>query len=177
MARYQRKATLKARSETPRVRKTYSVSGRWTEYLARSGHVPVVNAFLDYYKDLDLTDTEAMFIIHLMSYKWDEQHPFPTYAKIAEVMHLKEDSLRRMTLRLQNAGFLRREKVDGRKVFDLTPLFEKLTECVKESQPNIEIESDVAKKKSKKPRGPRISQADLALLLGGTVNTSAPTDE
>lgn len=149
MARYQRKSNLRARSETPRPRKAYSVSGRWTEYLARTGHVPVVNAFLDYYKDLDIKDTEAMFLIHLMSYKWDEQHPFPTYAKIAEVMHLKEDSLRRMTLRLQNAGLIRRDKADGRKVFDLTPLFDRLTEVVKQSQPDIEPEDDSDKSKQK----------------------------
>lgn len=46
----------------------------------------MVNVFLESYRVLkpyDLTYGEAMFVIHLMQFKWTEKPPFPKYKTIS----------------------------------------------------------------------------------------------
>ena len=59
---------------------------RWTPKLAEAKFTPIPKAFLDYYGDLypKITSAEAIFIVHLLSFKWDERLPFPGFKTIAK---------------------------------------------------------------------------------------------
>lgn len=109
-----------------------SVGARWTPKLARN-FTPVSLAFLELYRDLPrgagrkrrvrrgdmdaadrgLTPTEALLIVHLISYKWDERAPFPTLATLAKRMGLTTRAVRNALSSLESMGYLRRE-VDKR---------------------------------------------------------------
>jgi hypothetical protein len=110
--------------------KKYSPSQAWTPLLAQTGYVPVVRAFLDNYSSLrpyPLTSGEALFVIHLMKYKWGEAAPFPAYKTIAILMGISPKMARRHAQSLQQKGYLIREVRKGRpNLFDLRPLFTQL---------------------------------------------------
>jgi Helix-turn-helix domain len=108
----------------------YSIAKAWTPRLAKTRFVPVVRAFLENYstlKPFPISHGEAMFIIHLMQYKWDEASPFPGYKRIAKFMGVSDKMVRRYALSLQQKGYLirvaRRSKTN---LFDLRRLFDAL---------------------------------------------------
>ena len=107
-----------------------SIADRWTKSLAKDGFVPVVNYFLDHYHELkpyDLTHGEAMFVIHLMRYKWDKESPYPAFKTLAELMGVSDKQTRRYAQRLETKNLLRREFQKGSpNKFDLKPLFRAL---------------------------------------------------
>lgn len=97
--------------EKPRDR---SVAARWSDRLAQFTPIPLF--FLKNYAKIGAADgqtglnpSEAMVIIQLMSFKWDERAPFPTVGKIAEQTNLKERSIREIIRRLEGLGLIRRE--------------------------------------------------------------------
>ena len=103
-----------------------SVADRWTPALSRAGHVPIVRTFLRSYSSLTppLTVGEAMFVIHLMDYKWDAGKPFPGYGTIARYMGISAKMARRHAQNLEKKKYLVRElRVAQTNKFDLTPLF------------------------------------------------------
>src|ERR1700722_5875538 len=68
-----------------------SHAARWKhERLFSRGYLAVPIAFLEHYARLKkyggLTHAEAMFILHVMSFKWGERAPFPSYATLAKRM-------------------------------------------------------------------------------------------
>jgi hypothetical protein len=89
----------------------YSASRRWTPALAAGGHVPVVRAFLEHYASMQppLNNSEAMFVIHLMSFKWSDGAPYPSYRTLAKRMGCTEKQVRRHAKALESVGYLRRE--------------------------------------------------------------------
>ena len=107
-----------------------SIADRWTKSLAKDGFVPVVNYFLDHYHELkpyDLTHGEAMFVIHLMRYKWDKASPYPAFKTLAERMGVSDKQTRRYAQKLETKNLLRREFQKGSpNKFDLSPLFRAL---------------------------------------------------
>lgn len=107
-----------------------SIANRWSESLEEDGFVAVVNNFLDYYYELkpyNLTHGEAMFVIHLMSYKWTEDSPYPAFRTLAKLMGVSDKQTRRYAKSLETKKLLRREFRTGLpNKFDLNPLFRAL---------------------------------------------------
>lgn len=91
----------------------------------------VPNRFLTNYASLrpePLTAGEALFVLQLMSFKWDKALPFPSYKTIAKRMGITDKMVRRYAQSLDRKGYLRRqyqERATNR--FDLTGLFEALS--------------------------------------------------
>jgi hypothetical protein len=110
-------------------RRTYSA--RWKhELLFKKGYVVVPTAFLRHYAALTphcLTSGEALFVLHLMEFKWDEDAPFPGYKTLAQRMGISHKMARRHAQSLDQKKFLKREVRTGQtNKFDLTPLFDRL---------------------------------------------------
>ncbi len=104
----------------------FKIGARWSQRLAKDGFVPVVNHFLDHYhalKPCSLTHSEAMFVIHLIRYKWDESAPYPGYKTLAKQMGVSHKSARRYAKALEDKKYLRRtiRRAETNK-FDLSPL-------------------------------------------------------
>jgi hypothetical protein len=116
----------------------YSIARAWTPALAKSRFVPVVRAFLENYSSLkpfSLTHGEAMFVIHLMQYKWDEAAPFPGYKRIARLMGVSDKMVRRYALSLEQKGYLLRvARRSTTNRFDLRRLFAVLEKTIAEQQ-------------------------------------------
>jgi len=104
----------------------FKIGVRWSDKLAKDGFVPVVNHFLDHYhalKPCDLTHSEAMFIIHLIRYKWNEMAPYPGYKTLAKQMGVSHKSARRYAQSLEAKGYLRRRvRIAETNRFDISPL-------------------------------------------------------
>jgi DNA replication protein len=113
-------------------KKRNRVAERWTPKLAGTNHTPVVNAFLTSYAKLGISQAEAMFILHLMSFKWDEKAPFPSNRLMAERMGIQVRRVRAIAQSLEDKNLLRRNERRRERdrsetnTFDLKPLFEKL---------------------------------------------------
>jgi hypothetical protein len=97
-----------------------------------SGFLVVPHKFLRQYARLrpaPLTSGEALFVLHLMSFKWNEAAPFPTYKRIAGYMGVSDKMARRYAQSLQRKGYLRRQfRTRATNAFDLTDLFNALPE-------------------------------------------------
>src|SRR5207247_9151937 len=65
-----------------------SVHDKWTRLLLEQGYIPVARVFLRNYSRLDppLTPREAVFVIHLMDFKWAREAPWPRYRVLAQYM-------------------------------------------------------------------------------------------
>lgn len=91
------------------------------------GWVGVPDAFLRLYARLQpyaLTVGEAMFVLELMSYKWTESAPFPSYKSLAARMGVTDKMVRRYAANLEGKGYLRRyARIGSTNTFDLSPLF------------------------------------------------------
>jgi hypothetical protein len=111
----------------------YSAARRWRHAeLLEDGFVIAPTFFLRSYalmKPFSLTHGEAMFVLHLMQFKWDENAPFPSYARIARQMGVSAKQAQRYAASLEQKKYLKREvRVGTSNRFDLTPLFDALKE-------------------------------------------------
>lgn len=124
-----RAAASKIKAKVP----PYSIASRWTDKLAGEGFTPISIVFLDSYALLDITNNEAMFIVHLMRFKWNDKMPFPGLNKIAEKMNVSHISVRKYARDLETKGFLIRKMRKGLTTrYDLTPLFKALEQKLAE---------------------------------------------
>ena len=110
---------------------TRSAAARWggKESLFADGYLSVPNKFLRTYALLKppLTSGEALFVLQLMTFKWDKALPFPAYKKISDAMGVTDKMARRYAQGLERKGYLRRRFQDrATNRFDLTGLFEAL---------------------------------------------------
>jgi len=99
---------------------------RWTPNLIKGGYTPISNFFLERSHELkpEITHGEAMFIIHLMSFKWDKEMPYPAYKTLAKRMFIKHAQARKIARNLEQKGYLRRHlRRSQPNLFDLAPLF------------------------------------------------------
>ena len=108
---------------------------RWQHpELLKDGYVPIPMGFLQNYaslKPFPLTSGEALFVIHLMGFKWDSDSPFPSYHRIAASMGVSDKMARRHAQSLERKGYLRRLIRVGRtNRFNLAPLFDALRAAV-----------------------------------------------
>jgi DNA replication protein len=103
------------------------VANRWTPRIAQVGWTPVSNYFLENYHRLNLTHSEAMVVVHLLSFKWDDAAPFPSLATLAKRMGITPPSVRTHLRNLEKKGCLMREiQVGTTNRFHLQGLFTKL---------------------------------------------------
>jgi hypothetical protein len=104
-----------------------TVSNRWTPRLAAEGWTPVVAVFLHNYHRLKIRAVEALFIVHLMSFKWDKKAPFPRFGLLAKHMGVSPAAARSYARSLERKGLLMRQaRVGSASRFYLQPLFEAL---------------------------------------------------
>ena len=90
------------------------------------GFVPVPLLFLRCAKNL-LTPAETLFVIHLMTWKWDSDAPFPGYRRIADRMGVSVPYVRKIARSLEDKELLKRQMRRGQtNLFDLTPLFRRV---------------------------------------------------
>ena len=108
-----------------------SAAARWGNHkdLFTRGFLVVPHRFLHHYSLLDppLTTGEALFVLHLMSFKWDRELPFPSYKLLAQRMGVTDKAVRRYAQALDRKGYLQRhyrKRAPNR--FDLTGLFDAL---------------------------------------------------
>lgn len=102
---------------------------QWSPELRKSGFTQVSNLFLESYSRMtpEITHSEAIFIIHLMQFKWTERSPFPSYRRLADRMGVTEISIKRYARAMEKKGYLQRAKRTGRtNVFHLTGLIDQL---------------------------------------------------
>lgn len=118
-----------------------SLANRWGnhESLLEGGWVGVPVSFLTHYGNLisygGLTAAEAMFVLQLMAFKWNENAPFPSYATLAKRMGITDKQVRRYAKALEDKGFLQRTaRIGSSNSFDLQPLFNALAKAVEVTQ-------------------------------------------
>lgn len=123
---------------------------RWggNDALFTQGFVGVPVSFLRLYSKLRpyaLTIGEAMFVVQLMAFKWNNQAPFPAYTTLADRLGTGDKMARRYAKALEEKGYLKRQKRSGRSnSFDLSPLFEALAKARdEESRFNLTFEPSV----------------------------------
>lgn len=76
-----------------------------------------------------ITPAEVVFLLQVMSFKWDKEDPYPSYKTIAKQMGVSEPYVRKIARRLEEKSLLVRRTREGTtNKFDLTPLFEELSE-------------------------------------------------
>jgi hypothetical protein len=116
-----------------------SLAVRWgSNDLFTQGFVGVPLQFLKSYVQLGLTNGEAMFIIHLMSFKWSEQAPFPCYKTLATRMGITSEMARRHAKSLEAKALLHRVKRIGRSnAFDLTALTQRLQAAIEAAEQKV----------------------------------------
>ena len=116
----------------------HSYADRWKhEGLFRQGYLAVPTTFLRLYAELkpySLTSGEALFVLHLMAFKWGEDAPYPSYKTLAKRMGVSTKMVRRYAQSLETKGYLgRRVRRGGTNRFDLNRLFDRLNETLVES--------------------------------------------
>ena len=112
----------------PKMRRAdYGMENRWTPKLAQGGFTPVPQVLLKHYTDLNITSMEAMLVVHLLSYKWDEQLPFPSMTTLAGRMGCSPRYVRKLCESLESVGYLKRNgRIGMSNQFDLSGLFARL---------------------------------------------------
>lgn len=108
------------------------IARRTSERLAKRGFCPVPSYFLaNYYRlpppvagQRGLTSTEALLIVHLLDFKWDEHHPFPSVEMLATRMGMSKRMIRRAMSHLEECKLVERI-IDRRRAnrYDLSGLF------------------------------------------------------
>lgn len=117
---------------------------RWKhEELFTDGFLVVPSLFLRFYarlKPYPLTVGEAMFVLHLMEFKWSEAAPYPSYKILAQRMGCSDKLARRHARSLEQKKLLiRRQRNATTNLFDLTPLFDALLSIVKKERQDQEV--------------------------------------
>ena len=117
------------------------VAERWTGRLAAAGWTPVSDFFLANYHRVGITHTEAMVIVHLVSFKWDRNAPFPSLKTIAKRMGITPPSVRTHLRSLENKRILLREMQIGQtNKFHLDGLFKILEDLMAKDEEAAAIE-------------------------------------
>ena len=114
-----------------------AVAVRWKHPdLLADGFVGVPVLFLKHYahlKPFSLTQSEAMFVVQLMAFKWDAAAPFPGYKRLAGRMGISVKRARQIGQSLSTKKLLRRKvRVGNTNIFDLSPLFDALLVAARE---------------------------------------------
>lgn len=82
----------------------YTLELRFGNAILEAGFTAVPNLFLQHYHHLGLSDSQAMWIVHLLRYKWTEAAPFPRQGSLP--MTCSEKTRRRHATHLRAHGLL-----------------------------------------------------------------------
>lgn len=124
-----------APEKAPSSRPDRKVAERWTSELSKSW-TPVSDFFLKNYHRLKISHSEAMVIIHLISFKWDAKAPYPSLKTVAKLMGLTDSSVRSHVRKLEKRGFLHRVKNEGySNSYELEGLFDALESLTDDEDP------------------------------------------
>jgi hypothetical protein len=115
----------------PGINRDRSPRARWGNHgdLFTDGFMVVPNKFFRAYANLrpPLTQGEVLFILQLMTFKWDEAEPYPSYRTLATLMGVKEKTVQRYAQSLCRKKYLyRRFQPKATNRFDLTNLLRAL---------------------------------------------------
>ncbi|WP_074011067.1 DnaD domain-containing protein [Numidum massiliense] len=100
----------------------------------QSGTVNIPHGLLKFYKKLQLSDVEAMLLIHIFSFQANEGKSFPTIHELQERMTVPEHELVQSLQQLVSKryiGIVNDTDAQGLRTerYDLQPLYEKLADC------------------------------------------------
>ena len=114
--------------------KKRSARVRWGNHneLFLDGFLVVPYKFLRSYAALrpPLSNGEVLFILHLMTFKWEEAAPYPSYNTLARLMGVDEKTVQRHAQSLCRKRYLYRIfQPKGSNRFDLTNLFAALAKA------------------------------------------------
>ena len=127
-----------AQTATPTVdRKLAARWGKHSSLFSRpEGWVGVPDFFLRGHANLKpyaITPTEAMLVLQLMAFKWTEDDPFPSYARLAGRMGVTVKQVRRIARSIEAKGYLKRVgRIGNSNKFNLQPLFDALAAAQQE---------------------------------------------
>lgn len=123
----------------PDTRPQNSLAARWGSLdVFEEGFVGIPTAFFRYYSHLKLSQSEAMFILHLMSFKWNENAPFPSYPTLAQRMGITTEMARRHAKRIEEKNLLKRIRRTGKSnAFDLRPLTHALVQVLRDQGASV----------------------------------------
>lgn len=111
------------------------VGDRWTPAVAAHGWTPICDYFLTNYHRLGITHGGAMLVVHLISFKWDADAPFPSLSRLAKYMGITPTSVRTHLRRLEQKGYLYRQMRTGTtNRFHLTGLFDAMEKLMDEDR-------------------------------------------
>ncbi len=85
-----------------------SVRARWGEPLTEYGFTAISNVFLLNYFTLGITTEEALFIIHVLKFKWTVEDPFPSFETIATQMGKTRGTIQKYARSLEGKGLMQR---------------------------------------------------------------------
>jgi hypothetical protein len=121
----------KPKRQKKKVKLDHSLGERWTPLIATKGFTPVPTAFLEHYTELSITPSEAMLLVHLASFKWTSEAPFPALPRLARMMGCTVRYVRKMCASLESVGYLTRTQRKGTSnLFHLNGLFAKLEDII-----------------------------------------------
>jgi DNA-binding HxlR family transcriptional regulator len=140
MAAKEKTKRRRRKASTPTHKIGRTISDRWTRRIAEHGFTPVASVFLRAYTQLTpapgtpgvkmrgLNSTEALLVIHLASFKWSAEDPFPRMNLLAERMGLSARSIRNAIVELEKRGLIKRVKNRDESVrrFEFRGLFQAL---------------------------------------------------
>lgn len=107
------------------------------------GNVTISQLFFRFYKELKITDEEAMLIMHVHAFL-EAGNPFPTPDEIGSRMMTSQNHVTTMIQKLMQQGYLAIEQENDKELItehiSLQPLWERLLDCVyKEKQEEKEL--------------------------------------
>ncbi|MGK7378230.1 DnaD domain-containing protein [Planococcus sp. 1R117A] len=101
------------------------------------GNVSISQLFFRFYKELKITDEEAMLIMHVHAFQ-QAGNPFPTPDEIGSRMMTTQKSVTTMLQKLMQQGYLAIEQEKEKDILteriSLQPLWDRLLDCVYKEQ-------------------------------------------
>lgn len=93
--------------------------------LDEKGFAPFSRAFMQNYRQLNVTMEEAMLVMHLMDHSWLGKKAFPSAKYFADVTGKSDQTIRMYLRSLSYKGYLTQVRDDsGKKTYDWSPLLE-----------------------------------------------------
>ena len=100
-----------------------TIATRLTVGLAQSSWAPVPLVFFSRFARLEVSPTEGLLLLQLLSFKWDERMPFPTVGALAKRVGLTTRAVRSALSRLESKALLKRVPKGRRNAYDLSGFF------------------------------------------------------
>lgn len=122
--------------------KKYRRLQMWIE----QGNVSIPKLFFQHYKALNITDDEALLLLHLLAFH-SEQNDFPTPSNLAKRNYFSENEISLKLQRLMQKGLLEiTQGIDGNGIvyekYSVYPLWERILDYIEASSMKQEVEAE-----------------------------------